>query len=54
MIRTHTLFPTLVNEFRYTASKSLSDTIHKEDLETKSPIPFHSRSSECNELQKKK
>ena len=53
VIKTHTLFPTLVSEFSHTASKSLLDTIQKEDLETKSPIPFHSRSSECNELQKK-
>ena len=33
VIKTHTLFPTLINEFRHTASESLSNAIQNEDLE---------------------
>ena len=53
MIKNHILFPTLVCEFKHTASKSLINTIQNEDIQDKSVIPFHTKNSKNNELQKK-
>ena len=53
MIRNHTLFPTIISEFKHTASESLINTIQNEEIQNKSVIPFHSRTSKNNELQKK-
>ena len=53
MIKNHTLFPTVVSEFKHIASKSLIDTIQNEELQDKHILPFHSRASKNNELQKK-
>ena len=53
VIKNHTLFPTVVSEFRHTASKSLTDTIQNEELQIKNRLPFHSKTSKNNELQKK-
>ena len=53
VIKNHSLFPTIISEFKHTASESLINTIQNEEMQNESAIPFHSRNSKNNELQKK-
>ena len=52
-IKNHVLFPTLVCEFQHAASKDLIKTIRNEKIQDKSALPFTTKNSIDNELQKK-
>ena len=45
VIKNHSLFPTIISEFKHTASESLINTIQNEEIQNESVIPFHSRNS---------